>query len=455
MSESINSINYPSVLFQTRRGLTWLTRLQCCHWLLLAYPVFLHLVSRSRSADEALVLDESAKYQVVATGIYGIYVALLLMRSPLLMFRSLFRRPLLWWTLYLVMAVLSAFWSAQPLLTLFRSGQVVIFFILTIYSIRAFTSYEDCIKFQILFGMILILCATYTFGRYIFPVEGLFIRSLHGWGFPHCMVGIFFISLPLWKHYWRFLLYILFTVIVVSTSAKAYLAFAIGIWFFICFSSFSGRNAYLWAISFVLLVLLFCFPQEALRLFFPGKELHTILSGHGRIPVWETMAEEFVIYRPIHGYGFGVGDKLSYFSEGLSFRISHTHNIILAAVMNLGAIGGVLIVLFYLDMILVGWRSFDQRWRASIIAGLMTIIFVTLFTTSISSNVSLTWLSHAMIFIGIASHKLFQAGTGWPSLMIYDEYGGISRKKGMTCQTVDLLSSHVHTVHSRVRSSKK
>lgn len=427
MSESLYRVNYLSALFQARRGQTWLTRLQYSHWLLLAYPVFLHLVSRTRSADEALVVDESAKYQVAATMVYGIYVACLVMRSPLLLIQSLFRRPLLWWTLYLVLAVLSAFWSVQPLLTIFRSGQAVIFFILIVHAMRSLTSFEDWVKFQILFGMILILCATYTFGRQVYPVEDLSIKSLHGWGFPHCLVGVFFISLPLWKQSWRFSLYIILTVLVVSTTAKAYIAFAIGIWFFICFSSFSGRNASLWAMSFVLLVLLFCFPQEALRLFFPGKEMHTILSGHGRLPVWETMTEEFVIHRPIHGYGFGAGDKLSYISKELSFRISHTHNIILAAVMNLGAMGGVLIVLFYLDVILAGWRCLEQRWRASSIAGLMAIIFVTLFTTSISSNVSLTWLSHAMIFIGVASHKLSQSGTGWPSLMVHDEYGGLSR----------------------------
>jgi O-antigen ligase len=313
------------------------------------------------------------------------------------------------------------------LLTIFRSGQAVIFFILIVHAMRSLTSFDDWVKFQILFGMILILCATYMFGRQVYPVEDLSIKSLHGWGFPHCLVGVLFISLPLWKQSWRLSIYIILAVLVVSTTAKAYIAFAIGIWFFIFSSSFSGRNASLWAMSFVLLVLLFCFPQEALQLFFPGKEMHTILSGHGRLPVWETMAEEFVIHRPIHGYGFGVGDKLSYISEGLSFRVSHTHNIILAAVMNLGAMGGVLIVLFYLDVILAGWRCLEQRWRASSIAGLMAVIFVTLFTTSISSNVSLTWLSHAMIFIGIASHKLSQSGTGWPSLMVHDEYGGLSR----------------------------
>jgi O-antigen ligase len=138
------------------------------------------------------------------------------------------------------------------------------------------------------------------------------------------------------------------------------------------------------------------------------------------------MVEEFVIYRPVHGYGFGIGDKMSYISEGLSFRISHTHNTILAAVMNLGAMGGVLIAFFYLDVIVAGWRCLEPRWRASSIAGLITIIFVTLFTTSISSNVSPTWLSQAMIFIGIASHKLSQSGAGWSSLMVHDEYGRLN-----------------------------
>jgi hypothetical protein len=426
MSESLYNANCVSAPFQVRSEQTWLTRLQCSHWLLLAYPVFLHLVSRTRSADEAFFVDESAKYQIAATVVYGIYVAYLLMSSPLSLIQSLFRRPLLWWMLYLVLAVLSTFWSAQPLLTIFRSGQAVIFFILIVHAIRSIPSYEDWIKFQLLFCMILILCATYTFGRQVYPVEDLSIKSLHGWGFPHCLVGVFFISLPLWKKSLRLSLYIILAVLVISTTAKAYLAFAIGIWFFIYFSSFSGRNACLWAISFVLLILLFCFPQEALRLFFPGKEIHTILSGHGRLTVWETMVEEFVIYRPVHGYGFGIGDKMSYISEGLSFRISHTHNTILAAVMNLGAMGGVLIAFFYLDVIVAGWRCLEPRWRASSIAGLITIIFVTLFTTSISSNVSPTWLSQAMIFIGIASHKLSQSGAGWSSLMVHDEYGRLN-----------------------------
>ncbi|MHC4539205.1 MAG: O-antigen ligase family protein [Planctomycetota bacterium] len=412
MSEALYSVNCPSALLLARRGQTWLARLQGCHWLLLAYPVFLHLVSRPRSADEALVVDGSAKYQVAATAVYGVYVAYLVMRSPLLWLKSLFRRPLLWWTFYLVLAVLSSLWSVLPLLTVFRSGQAVIFFILIVHAMRSLDSYEDCIKLQLLFGMILILCATYTFGRQVYPAEGLSLKSLHGWGFPHCLVGVLFVSLPMRNQSWKISLYIILVVLVVSTAAKAYLAFTIGLWFFIYSCSFSGRNSFLWAVSFVLLILLLFFPQEALHLFFPGKEMHMILTGHGRLPVWETMAEEFVVHRPIHGYGFGLGDKLSYISEGLSFRISHTHNIILAAVMNLGAVGGVLIVLFCLDVALTGWRCLDQRWRACSIAGLVAIIFATLFTTSISSDVSSTWLSHAMIFIGVVSRRLFQSRAG-------------------------------------------
>jgi hypothetical protein len=409
MNESQYSVNCPPALLLAQRDQTWFARLQCCHWLLLAYPVFLHLVSRTRSADEALVVDESAKYQVAITMLYGIYVACLVIHCPLSWIKDLFRRPLVWWTLYLLLAVLSGLWSVQPLLTLFRSGQALIFFILIVHAMRCLNSYEDWIKFQLFFGMILILCATYTFGRQVYPVEDLSLRSLHGWGFPHCLVGILFISLPLRNQSWRNLLYIILAVLVVSTAAKAYIAFAIGIWFFIYFSSFPGRNTFLWVVSFMLLILLLFFPQEALRLFFPGKEMQMILTGHGRLPVWETMAEEFVVHRPLQGYGFGVGDKLSYISEGLSFRISHTHNIVLAAVMNLGAIGGVLIVLFCLDLVLTGWRCLDHRWGACSIAGLMAIIFATLFTTSISSDVSSTWLSHAMIFIGITSYRLFQS----------------------------------------------
>lgn len=408
MNESHYIVKYPPAFLLAQCGRTWLARLQWSHWLLLAYPFLLHLVSRTRSADEALVVDDSVKYQVAITAIYGIYVACLVMRYPLSWIKSLFRRPLVWWTLYLLLAVLSSLWSVQPLLTLFRSGQALIFFVLIVHAMRCSDSYEDWIKLHVIFGMILILCATYTFGLQVYPVDGLSIQSLHGWGFPHCLVGIFFLSMPLLNQSWRGLLYVILVVLVVSTAAKAYIAFAIGIWFFAYFSSFPGRNTFLWAMSSMLLILLLFFPQEAFRLFFPGKEMHMILSGHGRLPVWETMAEEFVVNRPILGYGFGIGDKLSYISEGLTFRISHSHNIVLAAVMNLGAIGGVLIVLFGIDLAYTGWHCLDQRWRACNIAGLMAILFTTLFTTSISSDLSLTWLSHAMIFIGIASQKLYQ-----------------------------------------------
>lgn len=409
MNESRYIVNCPPALLLAQRCQIWLARLQWSHWLLLAYPVFLHLISRTRNADEALVVDDSAKYQVAITALYGIYVACLIMRYPLSWIKSLFHRPLIWWVLYLLLAVLSSLWSVQPLLTLFRSGQALIFFILIVHAMRCLNSYEDWIKFQVLFGMILILCAMYTFGRQVYPVNGLALKALHGWGFPHCLVGILFISLPLRNLSWRNLLYIFLVVLVVSTAAKAYIAFVIGIWFLIYFSSFPGRNTFLWVVSFMLLVLILFFPQEAFRLFFPGKEMHMILTGHGRLPVWETMAEEFVVLRPIQGYGFGIGDKLSYISEGLNFRISHTHNIVLAALMNLGVIGGILIVLFCFDLILTGWRCPYQKWRACNIAGLMAIIFATLFTTSISSDVSLTWLSHAMIFMGIAFHSLSQS----------------------------------------------
>ncbi len=417
MSESLSCANYPAVLIQARHDQTPVARLKWCHWLLLAYPVLLHLVSRTRSADEALVVDESVKYQIAATMICGLYVTYLFMQSPRSWIRLLFRRPMCWWTIYLIMAIVSASWSAEPLVTTFRAGQAVIFLILIVHAMRSIGSLEDWIMFQLIFGIVLILCATYTFVGQVYPVEGLSIRSLHGWAYPHCLVGIFFIGLPLWNRSWKFVLYTILAVILVSTSAKAYIAFAIGMWFLIYFSYFSNRNACLWAISFVLVVLLLYFPQESLRLFFPGKEMDTILSGHGRLTVWETMAEEFVVERPIHGYGFGIGDKLSYISDGLSFRIAHSHNLILAAMMNLGVVGAVFIILFCLDVAIAGWRSLEQRWRSSSIAGLIAIMFTALFTTSIASGVSSTWLNHTMLLMGFAFHSLSQSSMDDPVLV--------------------------------------
>jgi len=406
MNESVCGANCPEIVLTAQYGKTWISRLQLCHWLLLAYPVFLHLVSRNRSADEALVVDESAKYQVVVTAVCGIYVVAIVMRSSLSWIQSLFHRPLVWWTLYLLLAILSSLWSVQPLLTLFRSGQALIFFLLVVNALRLTPSYEDWVRFQLLFGVVLILCATYTFAQDVYPAAGLSVKSLHGWGFPHCLASLFFIGLPLRNQSWGPLLYLILIVLVVSTAAKAYIALVIGFWFFVYFSDSPSRNILLWAASFVLLILLLFFPMEALRLFFPGKDIQMILTGHGRLPVWETMAEEFVVHRPVLGYGFGAGDKLSYLSEGLSFRISHSHNIVLAAVMNLGTVGGSLIAMFCLDVVLSVWRSIDERWRACNIGALTAIIFTTLFTTSISSNVSSTWLNHAMLLAGFALHGL-------------------------------------------------
>lgn len=405
MSDTSYSLDYPSILLPAERGQSWLARLELSHWLLLAYPVFLHLVARTRAAEDALVVDDSAKYQVIATAVYGIYVFSIVMCNPMSWIQTLFHRPLLWWTLYLILTILSGLWSVQPLLTLFRSGQAIIFFLLAVHAMRCSPSYKDWVKLQLLFGLILILCGTYSFIMQVYPAAGFSVRSLHGWGYPHCLVGILFMGLSLRNRSWRPVLYLILGALMLSTAAKAYIALVVGVWFFLHSRDFSGRNGFLWAVSFVLMVLLLFFPHESLHLFFPGKEMHTIVTGHGRLPVWEAMAEDFVVYRPIQGYGFGVGDKLSYLSEGLGFKISHMHNIFLTAVMNLGIIGGGLIAFFYIDLVLAGWRCLDRRWRASNIAALMAIMFTTLFTTSISSEVSATWLSHALLFVGIARHN--------------------------------------------------
>jgi O-antigen ligase len=262
-------------------------------------------------------------------------------------------------------------------------------------------SFEDKVKYQFLFGLVLIV-----FWHFRIIVASSFIY-FHSGMVPGTICALFFLGWLFKGIFWRCLHILVLSSILLGTSSATFVSLLIGIAGSVLVLRIKTLVPALYVIS-ITIVLIVWTEFNGGGVLFGGKRAGSIHSASGRIPTWELILKNRVEKKPLLGYGFGQGESLSrvFDFHQDTVRMTHMHNTFMSALANLGIIGFGLFVLFLFDIFRLILKSRDHPHRPIMIGAATAIIFNSLSTPSIASTLSLYWIGHTLFFIMIATSSV-------------------------------------------------
>jgi hypothetical protein len=381
---------------------SYIRGLSVSQWLLLAYPVVIRMVSRSRAAEEAFAVDRSAMVQVAFTALCGAYVCALLLGRRRKLHAILARRPMIWLLLYGVLGIASAIWSERPDFTLYRAVELTIFLMLSVDAMATARDLRTMVKFQMIFAAEVIALG-------MLVPSGLTIAGMHSSEVPGTVAGVVFVGLLVRGPVWRLLYLMILAAVVLGTSAGTFVSIAIGLG--IMLVSLRGRWAGVGAILLVSVIgvgLASNFDFD--RYIFWGKSESDIKTGSGRLLVWDWVLREKISQKPMLGYGFGVGETLARRSDPTvsTLQMMHMHSAAMSALANLGGVGLLLLLVFLVDLWRSSWKLSRVRAGPALLGAMVTVFANSLLIASVTSTMSVAAIGHCLLFstIAVASHTV-------------------------------------------------
>lgn len=372
----------------------FLRQMTVSQWMILLYPILLYAVARKRETDDVEGIDASAMAQIAITGIGGVWCAQRLSVAwPA--FRSiLFKPPLLWIFLYAVLAASSTAWSERPSLTLYRGGQMVVYLLLVVDVLISFDNEQQLLKFQLCFAFVV-----GVFWQFTPLMYDLSLEAMHTSNVPGSMVGIAIAGCLARGKQWRILWWGVVATLIAATSSGSYLAMILAI--SVGVMALPARHAALGLCALALIALVaVTHADEAMNILFYGKATNQILNGTGRVPTWDWLLHERFPDHPYFGFGFGWGEvQARLFNDEIGgLKMMHMHSAIMSALMNLGAVGGVLLLLFWGGVLRAAWKIRTYPARPVMIAAVVGTILNSLVMESITAPMGYAWLGHMLIY---------------------------------------------------------
>jgi hypothetical protein len=382
-----------------RGGRAFLDSLEFPHWALLAYPVFMVFVARRRDANDVFSVDPSAMMQIGFVALLAIASLFrVILRGPRPA-RILFAPPVLWLTAYGLLAAVSAAWSSRPDFTLYRAGEMLVFLWLAADAVGSARDDREMVHFQMLYGLVLAVFWHFADLRY-----GWSLAILHNSLVTGANIGVLFLFAGLKERSWGWwaVFGLLALSLLLGTSSASYISLLMGIAVVLLFHTGSHRTAGA-LIASAAGLLVWGYGLDYGSVLWWGKNEYAVTSASGRIPVWRWLLDAVISQRPILGYGFGVGENIARLAvDWTGLRMQHTHNVALSALVNLGAVG--LALFAVLASHVAGRLRHLRRYPAHpyAAAALAAMVVNALSMSSITAPVSLSWISHALVFLFLA-----------------------------------------------------
>jgi len=375
--------------------LEFVFHLRFSQWMLLIYPVFLFAIRRRRYFDEAYSIDTSAYLQIIFSCVVGLYALKQILSGNYNLRQLLFRRPLVWLMFYYLLAIFSGVWAERPMYTLYRSFEILVFFVLIVDALASL-DLNNMLKFQALFGLVLIISWHFSSLFYWFS-----FKSLHNPLVSGTVIYLVFLGLLLQGIRWKILYAIIILSVLLATSSASYLALLLGMGGTIIFSSGGKRFLGLGLILFVSLVIL-TYGINFIDIIFWGKSEQNIMTMSGRIPVWQWVYDQYVLQRPYFGYGFGMGETLARIFNFSGLRMQHMHNVVMGALTNLGFVGLTLFLIFLFDNTILMIKEKNFPHRSIFIGGGLALALNAMSISSLTSPISFGFIGQVLFVVMIA-----------------------------------------------------
>jgi hypothetical protein len=374
----------------------FLERMTVAHWLLLAYPVFLAIVARRRDADDVFTIDSSAIMQIGFVVMMGLFCVVRLITHGRALLRVVFSWPAGWIAAYALFAFASAAWSSRPDFTLYRAVEMTVFLLVTVEAVYRLADVTDVLRFQLLYAFVVAVVWHLGDLRYDMSWE-----ILHNSLVPGANIGVLaiFAGAAISGRFWWTAFLVVGASFLVGTSSASYLSLLFGVGCLMMFHTGAQRvvGALLAATTGVAI---WGYGLDWGALVFWGKNEYAITSASGRIPVWQWLLDSVVSQRPLFGYGFGVGESIVRLAmDWAGLRMMHMHNAAMSAVVNLGAAGLVLFLLFLVSIVVSLWKIRSAAIFPYAFAAFTAVLLNSMSMSSITAPVSLGWVGHMLLYL--------------------------------------------------------
>jgi O-antigen ligase len=356
------------------------------------------LVLRQREAQEMASVDGAAGVQALFTGLVFLVALYYFIHYDLIRY-FIWTSPFKWFFLFYGLGLVSAFWSSDPLLTIYRSLEAIAYALLifaVVYTLYIKVGAEGLLRWLLWYAVYAIFMGAMgrikLLGFQAFGLRTFLEQQMNSTPF-------FFLALLFPLSYW--IKIPILSISILSLSNTAYLGMGLGL------TALKEGNKYLKAIFFfggllVLIVILYVGTTDFLKntIFFGKKGVGLeYTSGRDKIAdlAWTASLE-----RPFSGYGFVAGE-LEIISLSRGSGIIGAHNGLLSALLGMGVPGALILLFFLIHM----WRVsqskvFPDLIRSAFYASFLMILVHTLGNPGIGSRVYGAWIPSVLILTVIS-----------------------------------------------------
>lgn len=367
--------------------------------LLLGEP--LRLVTTRQRAEGYDAVDGSAMIQIAYALVCFLY-AVHYLASPQNRgaARILFRNPVVFLLLYILLCGISALWSPNPAYTAFMAFQCLAFLALVIAALSDVNrrcSAQDVIEWVILWAVWTILWSVLVNMRAFYGWRFL----LNPFGAGRLATGVFFFpALYLSKR--RLFGWLIVAFAFGSGSRKNYWGILPGLLFGAWLGDRKSKVlAFVFAATLAISVLLVGAEKVVQNTLFRGKEGIGWEYTTGRDRIWAT-AWELCMQRPLLGYGFVAGER-DMLMETRGANVISVHNVFFSAFMGVGFLGPLLLFPFFLGACVPCLkRTVPPSWRFAFTATVLMVFVVSMTGPGLGGRVYGAWLASVIVMTMIA-----------------------------------------------------
>ena len=376
------------------------------NYLLLFYPILTALVSRQRDFSEVSSIDSSAFIQGIFTCTVFIVSINELIKNKT--FRVLIiESPLKWFVSYILLGSLSALWSVNSSLTLYRAFENLSFLFLICASLsivyNKYKSPEVLIYWVLYYAVLLIITGTLKrsllWGLPLWSIDTLLMEQMNS--------SPFFFLVLLLPVGW-FIRSIIISISIFSLSNTAYLGMIFG-----SLGLTKGKNIMKKILLLLILISILVIVNIGFEIIlqntvFYGKTGVGIEYTSGRNKIFEVSITEG-LKKPLLGYGFVSGDTyvVNKFFEGAI----GAHNGFLSAFLGMGIMGVIIFIGFFIKMLNISKSKFlPIKLKAPFLSSIILISIYTLGNPGLGSRVYGSWISSTIIMVLISLIYLHYKG---------------------------------------------
>lgn len=324
------------------------------------------ILMRQRDTDSFAAVDTMALLQIAAIFLlFGSFFFLYIKASSRTL-KNIYKSPALWFFLLYALGLISAFWSPLFDYSAYRAFEALVLLFAVFVYLNSISDYDK--KERIFLRFILALLLLTFVGQLKMLGFSISIESLHTNTYSFIAMILFLYSIgelisrsektrKRKKMLRRYALIGLFFV-VLGTSAATNVSLVIALF---VLALFTNRNDFRIAFVFFLLLSVPLFVimgdmSTIQEILFPGKNIESITSMHGRMTLWDQYILK-IYEKPYFGWGFAVMARIS------DLATTNTHNSILSILSGMGVAGGLLFFIFLIRSLI---SVFINRSRNSI-----------------------------------------------------------------------------------------